>query len=425
MPVEVQRKLTVLGYPGVGKSSLTTCFVENRFVENYDPTIENTFHKTIRFRNAHFVTDIVDTAGMDEYSNFSQAASVGVHGYVLVYSIGSRTSFDKLKLINEKLLNMLGSRPPRVLVGSMSDLDKARQVSSEEGQMLARQWECPFVECSAKDNENITEVFTYLIKEIERDSGLLDVSNDTGCTILHRRRRMMRKVTFELGRAVRETGQALDRLGLRVLGENSFKERFSRHRQIMNLYDKAPMIAHDVWVAPNATVVGDVEICNDASVWYNVVIRGDLNQVRIGNRTNVQDRTVIHTASTSTPGLSPGTSIGNDVTIGHGCILYSCTIENNALIGMGSIILDGALVESNTIIAAGSVVPPGRRIPSGQLWAGNPAKYVRDISDDEVSDITKQAKEYKGIAQTHSDEFLPYGTAYLDAERVKAAGGQL
>ncbi|CAI5732537.1 unnamed protein product [Peronospora destructor] len=184
MPVEIQRKLTVLGYPGVGKSSLTTCFVENRFVENYDPTIENTFHKTIRVRNAHFITDIVDTAGMDEYANFSQAASVGVHGYVLVYSIGLRTSFEKLKLINEKLLNMLGSKPPRVLVGSMSDLEKAREVSVEEGQMLASNWECPFVECSAKDNENINEVFTYLIKEIERDSGLLGESDESQCMIL-------------------------------------------------------------------------------------------------------------------------------------------------------------------------------------------------------------------------------------------------
>lgn len=136
--------------------------------------------------------------------------------------------------------------------------------------------------------------------------------------------------------------------------------------------------------------------------------------MRIGNRTNVQDRTVIHTASTTSPGVAPGASIGNDVTIGHGCILYSCTIEHNSLIGMGSIILDGALIESNTIIAAGSVVPPGRRVPSGQLWAGNPAKYVRDISDDEVADILKQAAEYKGIADTHNDEFLPYGTAYLD-----------
>ncbi|ETV67137.1 hypothetical protein H257_16546 [Aphanomyces astaci] len=183
-PVEVQRKLTVLGYPGVGKSSLTTCFVENRFVENYDPTIENTFHKTVRFKHAHFVTDIVDTAGMDEYSHFSQAASVGVHGYVLVYSICSRTSFEKLKLINEKLVNLLGSEPPRVLVGSMSDLEGNRQVSLEEGQQAARQWGCPFTECSAKQNENINEVFTYLIREIERDSGLLAVDADTSCVVL-------------------------------------------------------------------------------------------------------------------------------------------------------------------------------------------------------------------------------------------------
>lgn len=218
----------------------------------------------------------------------------------------------------------------------------------------------------------------------------------------------------------------------------------------MNLYDKRPKVAHDVWVAPNATIVGDVEICNDASVFYNVVIRGDLNPVRIGNRTNVQDRTVIHTASSTTPGLAPGTSIGNDVTIGHGVTLYSCTIENNALIGMGAIVLDGALIESNTIIAAGTVVPPGRRIPANQLWAGNPAKYIRDISDDEAADITKQAKEYVAVAASHSDEFLPYGTAYLDvrsfvvgwwwcvwnvdsnlealctqAEKIKKAGGHL
>ncbi|KAF1784610.1 P-loop containing nucleoside triphosphate hydrolase [Phytophthora cactorum] len=196
MPVEVQRKLTVLGYPGVGKSSLTTCFVENRFVENYDPTIENTFHKTIRVRNAHFVTDIVDTAGMDEYANFSQAASVGVHGYVLVYSIGLRTSFEKLKLINEKLVNMLGSKPPRVLVGSMSDLEKARQVTQsmlgggvklmvtvEEGQTLASNWECPFVECRQKTTKTSMR-FTYLIKEIERDSGLLEESDEAQCSIL-------------------------------------------------------------------------------------------------------------------------------------------------------------------------------------------------------------------------------------------------
>ncbi|CAI5732526.1 unnamed protein product [Peronospora destructor] len=185
MPVEIQRKLTVLGYPGVGKSSLTTCFVENRFVENYDPTIENTFHKTIRVRNAHFITDIVDTAGMDEYANFSQAASVGVHGYVLVYSIGLRTSFEKLKLINEKLLNMLAPSRRVCWLAACRILKRpGEEVSVEEGQMLASNWECPFVECSAKDNENINEVFTYLIKEIERDSGLLGESDESQCMIL-------------------------------------------------------------------------------------------------------------------------------------------------------------------------------------------------------------------------------------------------
>lgn len=156
MPIEVQRKLAVVGCPGVGKSSMTTCFVEDRFVENYDPTIENTFHKTIRFHKVHFITDIVDTAGMDEYSNFSRATSVGVHGYILVYSITSRSSFEKLKLIHEKLLNMLGTEPPRVVVGSMCDLKGERQVSREEGQKLGTEWNCPFAECSAKRNENIS-----------------------------------------------------------------------------------------------------------------------------------------------------------------------------------------------------------------------------------------------------------------------------
>lgn len=155
LKMKVQRKLAVVGYPAVGKSSMTTCFVEDRFVENYDPTIENTFHKTIKINNVSFVTDIVDTAGMDEYSSFSRAASVGVHGYVLVYAISSRASFEKLEPIYEKLVNMLGIEPPRVLVGSMSDLDFARRVSVEEGQALALKWKCPFIECSAKHNANV------------------------------------------------------------------------------------------------------------------------------------------------------------------------------------------------------------------------------------------------------------------------------
>lgn len=236
---------------------------------------------------------------------------------------------------------------------------------------------------------------------------------------------MLSNLTRQFGRCVRETGQALDRLGMRVLNDNSFKEKFSRHRQIMNLENKMPTIAHDSWIAPNATVIGDVEVGNDSSVWYGSVIRGDLNPIKIGFCTNIQDRTVIHTSSATTPGLTPGTSIGSHVTVGHSCTLYSCTIEHNVLVGMGSIVLDGALVESNAILAAGTVVPPGRRIPAGQMWAGNPAKYVRDVSDDERDELKLQAERYQELARTHSDEFLPYGTVHLDAERVKASGGSM
>lgn len=236
---------------------------------------------------------------------------------------------------------------------------------------------------------------------------------------------MIRKAAFEFGKCVRETGQALDRLGLRMLENNSFKEKFSRHRQVMNLDGKIPDIAFDSWVAPNATIIGDVELGNNSSVWYGSVLRGDLNQIKIGFNSNIQDRTVIHTSKNDNPGLAPGTSIGNFVTVGHSCTLYSCSIGHCCLIGMGSIVLDGAVVEEKAILAAGTVVPPGRRIPSKQLWAGNPAKFVRNVSDDEVDEMEKQADAYHDLAKTHSDEFLPYGTVYLDAERVKAAGGSL
>jgi Ras family protein len=132
-PPVVHRKIAVLGFRAVGKSSLTYAFVSGTFSDNYDPTIENTHHKTIRFRKVHFETDIVDTAGMDEYSRLSRNASVGVNGYVLVFSICSRQSFEGLTHINDSLLNTLGDATdcPRVIVGSMRDLTEQREVSHQ------------------------------------------------------------------------------------------------------------------------------------------------------------------------------------------------------------------------------------------------------------------------------------------------------
>ncbi|GMI31029.1 hypothetical protein TrCOL_g6239 [Triparma columacea] len=187
-PVLVSRKIAILGFRAVGKTSLTTKFISGKFESTYDPTIESTFHKTIRFRRVHFATDIIDTAGMDEYSRLSRNASVGVHGYVMMYSITSLQSFQKIEQINTTLLNMLGDAPdvPRILVGSMTDLDGQRAVETSAGQALADEWGVPFMECSSLRDENIREVFHLLLKEIEKDGDLLGYESESlgGCKIL-------------------------------------------------------------------------------------------------------------------------------------------------------------------------------------------------------------------------------------------------
>mmetsp|Transcript_16950 Transcript_16950/g.23983 ORF Transcript_16950/g.23983 Transcript_16950/m.23983 type:complete len:189 (+) Transcript_16950:138-704(+) len=185
-PQLVHRKIAVLGFRAVGKTSLTNTFVSGTFDESYDPTIENTHHKTIRFRKVHFETDIIDTAGMDEYSRLSRNASVGVHGYALVFSIVSRQSFDRIVQINESLLNTRGAMDiPRILVGSMCDLaGEQRQVNEEDAKSLAASMGIPYIECSSKTGENVAEVFHTLLKEIEKDDGLLNEQEEPGCHIL-------------------------------------------------------------------------------------------------------------------------------------------------------------------------------------------------------------------------------------------------
>jgi Ras homolog enriched in brain len=183
----VHRKLALLGFRAVGKSSLANSFVTGTFSEAYDPTIECTLHKTIRFRKVHFSTDIIDTAGMDEYSRLSRNSSLGCHGYILVFSIVSRNSFDRIIQVHDFLLNTLGDAPdvPRVLVGSMKDLEAdQRQVSQADAQRLADKWGVPYLECSAKTGHNVAEVFHALLREIERDDGLLKETNEPGCILL-------------------------------------------------------------------------------------------------------------------------------------------------------------------------------------------------------------------------------------------------
>jgi carbonic anhydrase/acetyltransferase-like protein (isoleucine patch superfamily) len=154
-----------------------------------------------------------------------------------------------------------------------------------------------------------------------------------------------------------------------------------------------PKIAEDVFVAPNAAVIGNTEIGAGASVWFAASVRGDLNEIRIGARTNVQDGAVVHV----TPETGP-THIGDDVTIGHLAILHACTLEDLCLIGMGACLLDGVVVERHAMVAAGALVTPGKRVPSGQLWAGSPAKHMRDLSQQEIAEIAESADHYRELA---------------------------
>jgi carbonic anhydrase/acetyltransferase-like protein (isoleucine patch superfamily) len=159
----------------------------------------------------------------------------------------------------------------------------------------------------------------------------------------------------------------------------------------------SPKISDKAFIAPGAAVIGDVEIGEDSGVWFGCVIRGDVNIIRIGSRTNIQDGTVIHV----TRGTGP-THIGSGVTIGHAVLLHACTLEDNCFIGMRATLMDGVVVESGAMVAAGALVTPGKRIPSGQLWAGSPAKYFRDLSPEDIAFFPVSAENYV----RHAREYL-------------------
>ena len=153
---------------------------------------------------------------------------------------------------------------------------------------------------------------------------------------------------------------------------------------------KAPQIPEDCFVAENATIVGEVSMGKNCSIWYNAVIRGDVHYIKMGDKVNVQDGAVIHATFQKSP-----TTIGNNVSIGHNAIVHGCTIHDNVLIGMGSIIMDDCVIESNSIIAAGAVVSKNTRVESGTIYAGIPAKKIKDISKELISgEIDRIANNY-------------------------------
>lgn len=161
---------------------------------------------------------------------------------------------------------------------------------------------------------------------------------------------------------------------------------------------KLPIIHETAFIAPGAVVIGDVEIGAYSNVWFGCVIRGDVNTIRIGERTNIQDGTVIHVTRVTGP-----TTIGSGITIGHSALLHACTLEDNCFIGMGAQVLDDAVVESKAMVAAGALVTPKKRVLSGELWAGNPAKLFRPLKQAELDFFPQSAQNYVELGQEYRE----------------------
>lgn len=165
---------------------------------------------------------------------------------------------------------------------------------------------------------------------------------------------------------------------------------------ILPYKDTDPDIAPTAFIARGAVVTGDVTIGDKSSVWFNATLRGDVGDIKIGERSNIQDGSVLHMTSTT-----QGTYIGHDVTIGHMALLHSCTIEDECLVGMQSCLLDNSRMEYQSMLAAGSLLTPGKVVPSHQLWAGRPARYVRDLTPEEIAFFKKSADNYVQVSRAY------------------------
>ncbi len=161
----------------------------------------------------------------------------------------------------------------------------------------------------------------------------------------------------------------------------------------------APRLHPSVFAVDDALVIGDVEIGEQSSLWFGAIVRGDVNSIRIGARSNVQDQTVIHVTNRTHP-----TVVGDDVTLGHRVTLHGCTIQDRCLVGIGAIVLDGAVVSSDSMVGAGALVPPGMVVPSGTLVVGSPARVKRQLTPEEIAFLRKSARNYVAYSEQYRKE---------------------
>jgi len=168
---------------------------------------------------------------------------------------------------------------------------------------------------------------------------------------------------------------------------------------IKSLNGKTPIIGNNCFIAENAAIVGDVTLGDDCSIWFSAVLRGDVDYIKVGNNVNIQDGAIIHCTYQKSP-----TNIGNNVSIAHGAIIHGCTIHDYVLIGMNAVVLDDAVIESNSIVAAGAVVTKGTVVSSGTVWAGSPAKKIKDISPELTKgEVERIANNYAMYASWYKE----------------------
>ncbi len=159
-----------------------------------------------------------------------------------------------------------------------------------------------------------------------------------------------------------------------------------------------PRIGEDVFIAPTACVIGDVVIGAGTNIWFGCTVRGDVNEIRIGERTNIQDGTIVHVSR-----QKYGTYVGSEVTIGHMALIHACTLEDGCFVGMNATVMDGCVVEGGAMVAAGALVTPGKRVRRGQLWAGTPARHVRDLGPEDLDGMAATAPHYVRLAREYLD----------------------
>lgn len=189
---------------------------------------------------------------------------------------------------------------------------------------------------------------------------------------------------------------------------------------------KLPFKTNDTFIAPTASVIGDVTNWDESSVWYGAVVRGDNHAVEIGHSSNIQDRAVVKTISAKKEvldsGFAPTCHIGHYVSVGAGSVLVSCRVEDFVDIGEKCTIMEGALIEKESILEPGSVVPAYGRIPSGERWGGSPAKFIEKLNGEQIGHIEEKAKKIQKQTLEHILEFLPYGNGYLQLEELEGKG---